>query len=311
MENKEIIYFDSKLIESKIQVIRDGKTVWITQKNMSLMFGVTQQNISLHIQNVLDSKELDENSVHKFFLCTASDGKNYNTKHYNHSVIIAVGNRVNSLLASEFRAWVAEIFRQYTVDGIAINPNIANSPDLIEKAVDRLAELRVEESTLNKKVMDMISRAVDYHTNPELKKYFFAKVQNKIHYAVHGHTASELVVKRCDGTKDNAGMTVRKAKNVTISEAKNGKSYLDESEQKVTILLENIFLDYAKMRELRGKPIYMQGWIDFLDNLLLSNEFEVLEGTGTVSAEMCHNHVKNQIGILKERESKKERLLFN
>ena len=310
MENKEIIYFDSKLMESKIEVIRDGNTVWVTQKNIALMFGVTPRNIGMHIQNIFDSGELDINRTKKDFFLVQIEGNREVKRmvtHYNHEVIIAVGNRVNSLLASEFRAWVAEIFRQYTVDGIAINPNIANSPDLIEKAVDRLAELRVEESTLNKKVMDMISRAVDYHTNPELKKYFFAKVQNKIHYAVHGHTASELVVKRCDGTKQDAGMTTRKSKNVTISEAKNGKSYLDESEQKVTILLENIFLDYAKMRELRGKPIYMQGWIDFLDNLLLNNEFEVLEGTGTISAEMCHNHVKKQVGILKERESKKTR----
>lgn len=301
MKNKELFYFDSELSKSKIQVIREDDKVYMSLKSMALMFGVTSRNIGMHTQKILKSGEFNENSVRKDFFLTAEDGKSYNTKHYNHEIILAVGNRVNSALASEFRTWVAELFRQFTVDGYAINKELLkNDSTKVDGLAKITKELRAVEKTLYNKLKFILSNySIDYDPNSQTAKDFFATCQNIIYYAVTTKTAAEILKSRSNSNSPNMGLQTWANNRLTLSDAETAKNYLIDKELQVLEGLINMFLDYANVQILVNRAHTMQDWLDKLVMLIRLNGFEVLIGKGNISSKLAKEYVKMQYEIFK------------
>ena len=285
MKNNMIIYV-SKDGNIKVDVNIQHETIWMSQDMMANLYDTTKQNISYHLNNIFKEKELDKDSVVKNFLTTASDGKNYNVLHYNLDAIIAVGYRINSKKATEFRMWATKILKEYIVKGFSLNDeklkNNGENP-YFEELLARIRDIRSSEKIFWRKVLDIYSTSVDYNPKDKLSINFFKTVQNKMHYATHGQTAAEIIFTQVDSEKDNLGLTNFKGNYPTKSETEIAKNYLTTEELNILNRMVSAYLDVAEINALDRHPMTMQDWINELDAFLKMTRKDILNGSGTIS----------------------------
>ena len=271
-DNNKILIYTSDDGQVKIEVRLEDENVWLTQNAMAELFNTTKQNISLHIKNIFEEKELDKNSVVKENLTTASDGKKYKTKFYNLDLIISVGYRVKSIRGTQFRIWANKLIKEYLIKGYNLN-------------VDKIRDIRSSEKVFWRKILDIYATSIDYDAKDEKTKEFFKTVQNKMHYAVHGNTAAEVIFNRVDSEKENIGLTNFKGNIPTKSETEVAKNYLSEKELDMLNRMVSAYLDVAEINALNMHPMTMKDWIKELDGFLTMTHKEILEGAGKISHE--------------------------
>ena len=286
-ENKIIIYTteDGKV---EIEVRLEDENVWLTQNSMAKLFDTTKQNISLHIKNIFDENELNENSVVKENLTTAKDGKKYKTKFYNLDLIISVGYRVKSIRGTQFRIWANKLIKEYLIKGYNLNvKRFKNNGGgtYFEELLEKIRDIRSSEKVFWRKILDIYATSVDYDAKDEKTKEFFKTVQNKMHYAVHGNTAAEAIYNRVDSKKENIGLTSFSGDMPTKSETEIAKNYLSKEELDMLNRMVSAYLDVAEINALNMHPMTMKDWIGELDGFLTMTHKDILKGAGTISHE--------------------------
>ena len=285
MEN-EIIIYQTQDGKTKIDVKIEDETVWLTQAQMADLFETTKQNISQHIKNAFDEGELNEISVVKDFLTTAQDGKNYNTKHYNLDVIISVGYRVKSLRGTQFRIWATQVLKEYMKKGFALNDDLlkqAGGGGYWKELLERIRDIRSSEKVFYRQILDIYATSIDYNPDSDETRMFFKVVQNKMHFAAHGHTAPEVIYLRADSAKTNMGLTVFKGKHPRKDEVTVAKNYLTEQELNILNRITSAYLEFAELQALRQNPMTMKDWITTLDDFIKMTGSELLENAGKIS----------------------------
>lgn len=298
----EFLIFTNQMKEDGIEVRVQNDTIWLSQKLMAILFDCSTDNISLHLKNIFKEEELDESSVTEEFSVTASDGKSYKTKHYNLDAIIAVGYRVNSKRATAFRQWATSVLKDYAIRGYVIdrkrmeNGTFLNE-DYFEHLLAEIREIRLSERRFYQKITDIYATAMDYSKDSPLTKQFFAKVQNKLHFAIHGHTAAELIVERANAEKEHMGLTTwenspdGKIVKTDVSVAKN---YLTETELESLGRIVNAYLDLAEDRAKRHIPMTVEDWANRLDKFLEADERDILQDSGKVTALFAKEFAENE-----------------
>ncbi|MCD6564827.1 MAG: virulence RhuM family protein [Bacteroidales bacterium] len=294
MTNSEILLYQTEDGQTKIDVRLEEETVWLGQKQMVELFQTTKQNVSLHIRNIFKEGELDEISVVKDYLTTASDGKQYSTNYYNLDVVISVGYRVKSHRGTQFRIWATKQLREYLIKGFVLDDEklkeTGHTNKYFDELFERIRDIRSSEKIFYAKIKDIYTTAIDYDANTEESKQFFKSIQNKMHWAIHGHTASEIIYQRTDSEKQNMGLTTWKnapqgrIRKTDVSIAKN---YLTENELKDLNLIVDQYLSFAELQARNRKPMYMTDWIKKLNDFMVLNEKEILEHAGRISAKMA------------------------
>jgi len=289
MSNNMIIYA-SKDGNIKVDVNIQNEDIWMSQDVMANLYDTTKNNISMHLKNIFDEGELEKDSVVKKFLTTASDGKNYNVLHYNLDAIIAVGYRINSKKATEFRIWATKVLKEYMIKGFSLNDerlkNNGTSP-YFEELLARIRDIRSSEKVFWRKVLDIYATSIDYNPKDNLSIDFFRTVQNKMHYAAHGNTAAEVIFYRASSEKENLGLTNFKGDYPTKAETEIAKNYLTEEELNILNRMVSAYLDIAEINALDRRPMTMQDWIDELNYFLKMTRKDILEDCGKVSHEQA------------------------
>jgi len=282
----EIIIYEDADGTPSIEVRVEGETVWLTQKQLAELFGTTKQNISQHIDNILKDDELAENSVVKKILTTANDGKKYNTEHYNLDMIISLGYRINSRIATNFRIWATKRLHEYLIKGFTMNDEFLKENGggkYWYELLDRIRDIRSSEKVLYRQVLDLYATSLDYNPKALESIKFFKIVQNKLHYAAHGNTAAEVIIKRANAGKPFMGLLSFSNGGVSKKDIVIAKNYLDEKELKVLNTIVSAFFDLAEVRVMEHKPMYMKDWIAQLDKLISVFDKKVLTEAGSVS----------------------------
>lgn len=288
----EFLIFTNQAKEDGIEVRVQDETIWLSQKLMAALFDCSTDNISLHLKNIFKETELDENSVTEEFSVTASDGKIYKTKHYNLDAVIAVGYRINSKRATVFRQWATSILRNYAIRGYVIDKKRMENgtflgEDYFEHLLAEIREIRLSERRFYQKITDIYATAMDYNKDATITKEFFAKVQNKLHNAVHGHTAAELIMTRANAEKEHMGLTSWEKspdRKIVKTDALIAKNYLTETELESLGRIVNAYLDLAEDRAKKYIPMTMEDWAKRLDKFLEADDREVLQNSGKVTA---------------------------
>ncbi len=289
MAENDIIIYKSKDGKTEIGLTELGDKIWLTQPDIAKLFGTSVANISMHIKNILDDKELNKNSVVKNYLTTASDGKNYNVTIFSLEMILAVGFRVRSPRAVEFRQWAIRNLVSYLEKGFLINEERLKNPDAFgafdyfDELLEKIRDIRASEKRFYQKVRDLFALSYGYDPQDKATQMFFAEVQNKLLYAVTNQTAAEIIVSRADPTKPNMNLTAWKGSIVRKGDIIIAKNYLKADEIDTLNRLVSIFLDSAELRVKRLQTITMDFWKGAVDKLLMLNDFPVLNGSGTVS----------------------------
>ena len=286
MNNNNILIYVSKDGNVKVDVNFQNDDIWMSQEVMANLYGTTKNNISMHLNNIFKEEELIKDSVVKVFLTTANDGKKYNILHYNLDAIIAVGYRINSKKATEFRIWATKVLKEYLIKGFTLNDErLKNNGEstYFEELLARIREIRVSGKVFWRKILDIYSTAIDYDPKDKLSINFFKTVQNKMHYATHGHTAAEIIFTRVDSKKDYLGLTNFKGDYPTRNEVEIAKNYLTEEEINILNRMVSAYLDIAEINALDRHPMTMQDWINELDTFLIMTRKDILKGNGTIS----------------------------
>ena len=298
----EFLIFMLEGKEDGIQVMYKGETIWATQKAMAQLFDVGVPAISKHLKNIFESGELVENSVISKMETTASDGKNYNTTYYNLDAIISVGYRVNSVRATQFRQWCTFVLRQFAIRGYVLDhKRMENGAflgvDYFEHLLAEIREIRLSERRFYQKLTDIYATAIDYNKDALTTRLFFKKVQNKMHYAVHGHTAAELIVERADANKEHMGLTTwENAPNGKIvkTDVSVAKNYLREKELEEMGRIVNASLDMAESMAMRHIPMTMEDWAKRIDKFINLFDGSILQDSGKVSAEYAKEFAESE-----------------
>ncbi len=291
--NSEILLYRSEDGKVKIQVRLEDHTVWLTQADMVNLFQSSKSNISEHIKHIFEEGELEEDSVVRKFRTTAADGKAYAVKHYNLDVVISVGYRVRSLRGTQFRIWATERLREYLIKGFAMNDDLLKERGgYFEELLERIRDIRSSEKVFYRKVLEIYATSVDYNPKAEVTQKFFQTVQNKLHWAAHGHTAAEIIFQRANAQLPFMGMTHFKGHKPTKREASIAKNYLTEAELKVLNRLVSAYLDIAEVNAMQGKVMYMKDWIEILDGFIKMSRQEILTHAGKISAELAKKKVE-------------------
>ena len=286
-----------------VEVRYEDENIWITQKMLSVLYEVETNTINYHIKKIFEDSELEEDSVIRNFRITASDGKSYDTKHYNLQMIIAVGFKVNSERAVQFRKWVNNIAKEYTIKGFAMDDErLKNDGSILtkkyfEEQLERIREIRSSERKFYQKITDIYATAIDYDRDAAATKRFYATVQNKMHFAVHGHTAAELIVERADATKNHMGLTTwQDAPNGKIkkSDVIVAKNYLTEKELGQLNRMVSAYLDFAENMANRHIPLTMADWEKRLNGFIEMFEYGLLQDAGKVTAEIAKLHAETE-----------------
>lgn len=290
MVKNNIMIYMSKDGNVQVDVNILGDDIWMSQDVMANLYDTTKNNISMHLKNIFDEGELEKDSVVKKFLTTASDGKKYNVLHYNLDAIIAVGYRINSKKATEFRIWATKVLKEYMIKGFSLDDerlkNNGESP-YFEELLARIRDIRSSEKIFWRKVLDIYATSIDYDPKDKLSIDFFKTVQNKMHYATHGHTAAEIIFTRVDSDKDYLGLTNFKGDYPTKSETEIAKNYLTEEELNILNRMVSAYLDIAEINALDRHPMTMQDWINELDSFLKMTRKDILKGSGKISHEQA------------------------
>ena len=305
-ENKLILYKDE---EGKVSVNTRfaDEDVWLTQEQLATIYQTTQENVSMHITNIYTDNELDKEGTYKKFLLVRQEGKRQvhrNIDHYNLDVIIALGYRVQSPIAVRFRRWATQRLHEYIQKGFTMDDERLKQGGnrYFRELLQRIRDIRSSERNFYQQVTDIYATSTDYDPRAKMTKLFFATVQNKMHYAVHEHTAAELIYERVDNEKPFVGMTNFKGNYVTRDDVKIAKNYLTELELQRLNLLTSQFLDYAEFQALEQNPMTMADWIAALDDQILRLRKNILEGTGTVSHQEAIEKAEREFEIYRERE---------
>ena len=288
----ELILYQTEDNRTRIEVRLENETVWLTQAQMAELFQTTIPNVSMHIRNILAEGELQAGSVVKEFLTTAADGKNYTTKFHNLDVIIAVGYRVKSHRGTQFRQWATQRLREYIVKGFTMdderlkNPPGKGQKDYFDELLQRIRDIRSSERRFYQKVLDIYATSIDYDPGEEASQQFFATVQNKMHWATHGHTAAEVIHQRADAAQPSMGLaTTRPGRIIRREDVSVAKNYLNEEELQTLNRIVNLYIEFAELQALDRKPMTMRNWIEKLDEFLKISGRELLNHAGKISAE--------------------------
>ena len=286
ISTSEIIIYTGDGGRPALSVRIDGETVWLTQTQLAKLFQTTKQNISQHIKNIFEEAELSQKSVVKNFFTTASDGKNYRVNHYNLELIISVGYRVKSSVATAFRQWATARLREYIVKGFTMDDerlkNLGGG-GYWKELLTRIRDIRSSEKVFYRQILDIYATSIDYDANARVSLDFFKKVQNKVHYAVHGHTAAEVIYHRVDAEKGFMGLTTFTGSKPQLKDAKVAKNYLDEKELRALGQIVSGYLDFAERQAEREVPMKMEDWAKHLDAILTSTGENLLLDAGKVS----------------------------
>lgn len=293
MEEKgksNIVIYQSKDGQTHIEVRMDEDTVWLTQQQIGELFDKSKSTISEHIKNVFEEGELERDSVVRKFRTTAADGKSYETLYYNLDVIISVGYRVKSIQGTHFRIWATARLREYIIKGFTMDDERLKETGgggYWKELLDRIRDIRSSEKVMYRQVLDIYATAVDYDPRSDASIEFFKIVQNKLHFAAHGHTAAEVIYERADADQHMMGLTSFKGDHPTLRDAKIAKNYLSENELKVLNNLVSGYFDFAEVQAMKHRPMYMKDYIQHLDAILSSTGEQLLNGCGTVSHEQA------------------------
>ncbi len=299
----EYLTFISATGQSSVEVIYADENIWLSQKMMGELYSVNVRTISDHLQKVFTDNELDKNSVIRKFRITANDGKNYDTQHYNLTAIIAVGYKVNSERAVQFRKWATQIVQEFTIKGFAMDDErLKNDGSILgkkyfEEQLQRIREIRLSERKFYQKITDIYATAIDYDLNATSTQRFFATVQNKLHWTIHGNTAAELVINRANHQNENMGLTTwkdapkGKIQKFDVSVAKN---YLTVKEMQQLQRLVSAYLDLAEDMATRQIPMTMEDWENRLNRFIEATDREVLQDAGKVTSEIAKVHAETE-----------------
>ena len=295
----EYLTFITATGESDVNAVYFDENVWLTQKMMGVLYNVGTNTINYHLKKIFTDREVDENSVIRKFRITAADGKTYNTNHYNLSAIIAVGNKVDSPRAIQFRKWANHIIEEFTVKGFAMdderlkNFGTVLTKDYFKEQLERVREIRLSERRFYQKITDIYATSIDYDAHSLTTKKFFARVQNQLHWAIHGETAAETIYHRADSDKENMGLT-------TWKDAPDGKihrfdvvidkNYLTKEELSSMARIVNAYLDLAELRAEEEVPMTMEDWAEQFEGILRLSKKEILTNAGSISAKIAEEH---------------------
>lgn len=301
--NKIIIYTDDSGL-TKIDVKLEDETLWLTQAQMCALYQTSKSNVSEHIKHIFDEGELQENSVVRKFRTTAADGKSYLTTYYNLDMIIALGYRVRSIIATRFRQWATIRLKEYITKGFTLDDDRLKQlggGGYWKELLERIRDIRSTEKVLYRQVLEIYATSIDYDPRASVSQKFFQKVQNKIHYAIHGHTAAELIVARADAEKDFMGLLTFKGNQPTLLEARTAKNYLNEKELRAMGQLVSGYLDFAERQAEREQAMTMNDWANYLDRILTMTGEQLLQDGGSVSHDDAMEHATTEYRKYKQR----------
>jgi hypothetical protein len=290
MSPGEFIFYQAEDGQTRIEVRILDETVWLTQKAMAELFQKDIRTINEHIRNLFEEGELREDSVIRNFRITASDGKVYDTQHYNLDVIISVGYRVKSLRGTQFRIWATQRLREYIIKGFTMDDERLKRDGrggYFEELLARIRDIRSSERVFWRKVLDIYATSVDYDPRAQASNLFFQTVQNKMHWAIHGQTAAEVIHHRADATRPHMGLTSWMGDRPGKGDIAIAKNYLTEDEIKALNLIVSAYLDFAELQAMHRKPMTMRDWISKLDDFLRISDRQILAGAGKVTHEQA------------------------
>ena len=299
----EYLTFITATGESDVNAVYCDENVWLTQKMMGLLYNVETHTINYHLKKIFADGEIDENSVIRKFRITAADGKTYNTNHYNLSAIIAVGNKVDSPRAVQFRKWANRIIEEFTVKGFAMdderlkNGGTILTKDYFKEQLERIREIRLSERRFYQKITDIYATSIDYDAKAKTTRLFFARVQNQLHWAIHRETAAETIYRRADSSKEHMGLTSWKdAPNGKIQkfDVVIAKNYLTQEELSAMARIVNAYLDLAELRAEEQVPMTMEDWAEQFEGVLRLSRKEILTNAGSISAKIAEQHALNE-----------------
>lgn len=303
-DNNQIIIYQSQDGTTHIDVTFTGDTAWLSQQQLCELYNTSKANVSEHIKHIFEEGELAEESVVRKFRTTAADGKEYLVSHYNLDMIIALGYRVRSIIATRFRQWATERLKEYIVKGFTLDDERLKKlggGSYWKELLERIRDIRASEKVLYRQILEIYATSIDYDPRAQVSQEFFKKVQNKIHYAIHGHTAAELIVERADAEKDFMGLLTFKGNHPTLIEAKTAKNYLNEKELRAMGQLVSGYLDFAERQAEREQVMTMNDWAAYLDRILTMSGEQLLQGSGNVSHEEAMEHATTEYRKYKQR----------
>lgn len=315
--NSTFLMYQTENGDTKIQVRLEGETVWMTQKAMAELFQKSVKTINEHIKNIYDERELQEEATirkNRIVQIEGSREVEREVTFYNLEMIIAVGYRVRSHRGTQFRQWATERLNEYMVKGFTMDDDRLKEmrnigADYFDELLERIRDIRASEKRFYQKITDIYATSIDYDSNSTIAKEFFATVQNKLHFAIHGHTASELIVERANATKPNMGLTSWKGDKVRKTDIAVAKNYLSQEELSDLNRIVTMYLDYAESQAKKKKPMYMKDWAQKLDAFLEFNEHDILTNAGKISAKLAEQFAKEQYEVFQQQrlaESKKD-----
>ena len=283
--HSEIIIYQTEDGSTKIDVKFQDETVWLTQAQLCELYQTSKSNISEHIKHIFEEGELEEVSVVRKFRTTGADGKNYNIIHYNLDMIISLGYRVKSLIATQFRRWATERLKEYMIKGFTMDDERLKNlgGNYWKELLDRIRDIRSSEKVMYRQVLDLYATSVDYNPKSSESIAFFKMVQNKLHYAAHGHTAAEVIYERANAEQPFMGLRNFSGDFPTLKDIGIAKNYLNEEELKILNNIVSGYFDFAEIQAMRHNPMYMSDYVEHLDNVLKTTGEKLLQGAGTIS----------------------------
>ena len=299
-----VLLYQTEDGKTQIEVTLENETVWLSIDQMAELFQRNKSTISRHIKGVLESGELNADSVVAFFATTAADGKQYNVAYYNLDMIISVGYRVNSHRGVQFRIWATQVLKEYLIKGFALNDSLlknAGGGNYFDELLARIRDIRSSEKVFYRKILEIYALSIDYDPRTEETKKFFATVQNKMHFSAHGHTAAEVIYERADAEKDFMGLTSWTGAMPRQSDAKIAKNYLSENELDTLNRIVSLYLDFAELQAKSHTPMYMKDWIQKLDDFLKLSGKALLNHAGKISAELAKDKADAEYHKFRER----------
>lgn len=302
--DNNIVIYQSEDGKVHLDVVYNEETMWLTQQQLCELYQTSKSNVSEHIKHIFEDEELIESSVVRKFRTTAADGKEYLVSHYNLDMIIALGYRVRSIIATRFRQWATERLKEYIVKGFTLDDERLKKlggGSYWKELLERIRDIRASEKVLYRQILEIYATSIDYDPRAQVSQEFFKKVQNKIHYAIHGHTAAELIVERADAEKDFMGLLTFKGNHPTLIEAKTAKNYLNEKELRAMGQLVSGYLDFAERQAEREQVMTMNDWAAYLDRILTMSGEQLLQGSGCVSHEEAMEHATTEYRKYKQR----------
>ena len=307
MQEQKVTIYTTNDGKTKIDVKLEEETLWLTQNQLCELYQTSKSNVSEHIKHIFDEEELFKNATVRKFRIVQKEGlRNVEREieHYNLDMIIALGYRIHSIIATRFRQWATERLKEYIIKGFTLDDERLKKlggGSYWKELLERIRDIRASEKVLYRQILEIYATSIDYNPNSQISQEFFKKVQNKIHYAIHGHTAAELIVERADAEKDFMGLLTFKGNHPTLIEAKTAKNYLNEKELRAMGQLVSGYLDFAERQAEREQVMTMQDWAMYLDRILTMSGEQLLESSGNVSHEEAMEHATIEYRKYKQR----------